>query len=216
MNAAKEPRIVAELGRPETPQESADRRAAAARMRRQNQTFANLIIALLASLAVVALIVIVVVRPDAAEREPVDYRSLSVEADAPVPLAAPALPAEWEANSARYDPSPSDGVANWYVGFVTPDKQFIGVRQGIDANPTWLANQLAGAAPTGSITIGGIEWSVYDRRKAPDAGNRAYALSTVGAVSTFVLFGTAAEDEFAVLASKLAPTIAADHGKDAS
>ena len=66
MSKAKEPRVVAELGRPETPQETVDRRAVASRTRRQNQNFFNLIIALLASLAVVAIIVLVVVRPDAA------------------------------------------------------------------------------------------------------------------------------------------------------
>ncbi len=211
MNAAKQPRVVAELGRPETPQETADRRATASRVRRQNQTFPNLIIALLASLAVVALTVLVVVRPDAAVREPVDYRTISSQADAPVPLAAPILPADWVSNSAVYNGISADGVAHWYVGFVTPEVQFIGMRQGIDANPTWLTNQLEGTAPTSVIAIDGIEWSVYDRRKVKDPGNRAYALSTVGARSTFVLFGTASDEEFTTLATQLAATIAAEH-----
>lgn len=211
MSASKEPRVVAELGRPETPQESADRRAEASLVRRQSKTFVNLIIALLASLAVVAVVVLVVVRPDAAPREPIDYLALSLEADAPVPLAAPDLSAEWSANSAIYTADAADGVANWYVGFVTPAVQFIGMRQGIDANPTWLANELVGMRTTGSTTIAGIEWSVYDRRGVKDAGNHAYALSTVGAKSTYVLYGTATEDEFAILANALAATIAADH-----
>lgn len=211
MSAAKQPPIVAELGRPETAQETADRRANATRVRRQNQNFLNLIIALLASLAVVAVVVLVVVRPDAAVREPVDYRAISLEADAPVPLAAPVLSAEWAANSAVYNGTPTDGVSSWYVGFVTPEEQFIGLRQGIDANPTWLANQLAGTAPTGSTTIDGIEWAVYDRRAVKDAGNRAYALSTAGSRSTFILFGTATDGEFMELATQLTATIAADH-----
>lgn len=210
MSTARKPRIVAGLGRPETPQEIADRRANTSRLRRQNQNLPNLIVALLASLAVVALIVIVVVRPDAAVREPIDYRTISSEAGAPVPLAAPVLSADWVSNSAVYNGKPSDGVANWYVGFVTPQVQFIGLRQGIDANPTWLANQLAGTAPTGSTTIDGIEWSVYDRRNAKDVGNLAYALSSVGAHSTFILFGTASDEEFAELASQIASTIATD------
>ena len=205
------PPVVAELGRPETPQEASERRASASHLRRQNQTLLNLIIALLASLAVVAVIVLVVVRPDAAVREPVDYRAIALHADAPVPLAAPDLSSDWISNSALYDGTPSDGVANWYLGFVTPEEQFIGVRQGIDANPTWLANQLEGTAPTGSTTIDNVQWSVYDRRNANDAGNHAYALSTVGARSTLILFGTASDDEFATLATQLAATIAADH-----
>lgn len=210
MNAAKEPRIVAELGRPETPQESADRRAAASRVRRQSKTFLNLVIALAASLAVVAVIVLVVVRPDAAPLEPVNYRTIAAQAEAPVALAAPELSPEWRSNSAIYDGTPTDGVANWYVGFVTPGEKFIGLRQGIDANPTWLANQLAATPQTGSTTIDGIEWSVYDRRGVKDVGLRAYALSTEGAQSTYVLYGTASDDEFTTLAKKLAATIAAD------
>lgn len=210
MNAAKKPRVVAELGRPETPQETADRRAEASHMRRQNNTLFNLVIALLASLAVVAIIVLVVVRPDAGPREPVDYRSIAVQASASVTLAAPDLSSDWRANSAIYSGGPADGVANWYVGFVTPDEQFIALHQGIDANPTWLANELAGMKATGSTTIDGIEWTVYDRRGAKDVGNRAYALSTVGAQSTYVLYGTASDVEFTTLAKKLAETIAAD------
>ncbi len=211
MSASKEPRVVAELGRPETPQEGADRRAEASRVRRQSMTFVNLVIALLVSLAVVAVVVLVVVRPDAAPREPIDYRAISLEAGAPVPLAAPALSAEWVANSAVYNATAADGVANWYVGFVTPRDQFIGMRQGIDANPTWLANELVGLRATGSTTIDGIEWTVYDRRGTKDVGNYAYALSTAGAKSTYVLFGTAPDDEFATLAKELTATIAADH-----
>lgn len=211
MNAPKEPRVVAELGRPETPQEGADRRAEASRVRRQSKTFVNLVIALLASLAVVAVVVLVVVRPDAAPREPIDYAAISAEADAPVALAAPQLSAQWSANSAVYNASAADGVANWYVGFVTPADQFIGLRQGIEANPTWLANELAGMKSTGTTTIDGIQWTVYDRRGAKDVGNYAYALSTVGTHSTYVMYGTAADDEFETLAKELAATIAADH-----
>src|SRR5690606_28187846 len=56
--------IVAELGRAETPQETAERKAAASATRRTNQTALNLFIAVLASLAIVAFLVMVVVRPD--------------------------------------------------------------------------------------------------------------------------------------------------------
>lgn len=207
MNAAKEPPIVAELGRPETPQEAADRRAAASLERRQHQTLFNLVIALLACLAVVAVLVLLVVRPEAAPREPVDYRTLALQADAPIPLAAPELPDGWYSNSAIYSEKSADGVANWYVGFITPTDQFIALRQGIDANPTWLAQELDGMRTTGSTTIDGVEWSGYDHRAAKDAGNHAFAMSTVAARSTFVLYGTASSAEFEFLAEQLATTI---------
>ena len=211
MNAAKEPRVVAELGRPETPQETADRKATASRKHRQNQTFFNLVVALLASLAVVAVVVLVVVRPDVSSVNPVDYHSEALNSGAPVTLAAPALPSDWWSNRAEYNRTPADGVANWYVGFVTPSDLFIGLKQGIDANPTWLANEVAAAQATGSITIDGIEWTVYDRRGTKDVGLRAYSLSTVAAQSTYVLYGTASDGEFTILAKALAATLAANH-----
>lgn len=210
MNAAKEPRIVAELGRPETAQETADRRAEASLKRRQNNNLFNLVLALIASLAVVVVVVLVVVRPDAAPPEPVDYRTIAADSVAPVALAAPDVPTEWWSNSAIFQGAPADGVANWYVGFVTPSDKFIALRQGIDANPTWLAQELSGMKVTSSTTIDGIEWSVYDRRGAKDVGLREYALTTIANRSSYVLYGTASDEEFAILAKALTGTIAED------
>ena len=50
------PRIVAELGRPETPQETADRKAASSARYRSSKTFRNLVAALLITIAVVAVV----------------------------------------------------------------------------------------------------------------------------------------------------------------
>lgn len=204
--------VVAELGRPETPEEAAERKADASRRHREGQTLLNLSLALVASLVIVLITILVVVRPDPPAREPVDYRSIAAEASAPVALAAPALPAGWAANAATFAESPADGVAAWYVGFLTPKGQFVALRQGIDANATWVSNQLAGRAVTDSTAIGGVTWQIYDHRTAKDVGNLAYAMTATGAgessaTSTFVLFGTATADEFEILAEALAPDI---------
>ncbi|MBB5633780.1 hypothetical protein BKA04_002003 [Cryobacterium mesophilum] len=195
------PRVVAELGRPETPEETAARKAETSRRHREGQTFTNLVIALVVSLAVVLVTVLVVVRPDPPAPPAVDYRTIAAESGSAVPLVVPDLPATWRSNSAVYDGEPVDGVATWYIGFVTPGKQFIALRQGIDANPTWLANQLDTRAETGSATIDGIVWTVYDHRDAKDAGNYAYVMTAASAGSDIVLFGTASDAEFATIAS---------------
>jgi hypothetical protein len=59
----RQPRIVAELGRPETPEETAARKAENSRKHRENQTLRNLVFALLSSLAVVLVLVLVVGGP---------------------------------------------------------------------------------------------------------------------------------------------------------
>lgn len=197
--------IVAELGRPETPRETAERKAEASRRRRANQTTRNLVLALLASLAVVAFLILVVVRPDAAARQPVDYRGTAAQAqpDADQPLLAPELPDGWTANRARWSGAPSDDVPRWEVGFVTPGNEYIGLAQGLGANAAWVDDRLDGERTEGSRSIGGVEWAVLDRRDADDPGNLAYALVAELGGSTVVLAGTADDDEFAVLAEAL-------------
>jgi hypothetical protein len=201
--------IVAELGRPETPQETADRTAASRLAHRTNQSTPNLVIALGASLLVVFLIVIVVVRPDqAGSPKTVDWTAVARDAQqsVPTPLVVPALPKTWSANRAEFVDAKSagDGIASWQIGFLTPSTQYIGLSQGISANPSWVATQLSDKTATGDHNYGGLAWKVYDHRTADHPGNLAYALvSTVGE-STVVLVGTGSDIEFETLATEIA------------
>lgn len=203
-----EPRIVAELGRPETAQETADRKAAASRKHRANQTLFNLVIATIASLGIVLFLVLVVVRPTPEPSPSVDYVSAAAEAQgaSSEPLVVPVLPADWPANAARFENR--SGVLTWYIGFITPSVEFIAFNQGVDANPTWLQDMVDSRAITGTTTIDGVTWDVYDHRTAPNPGNYAYALSTERGGSTFVLHGTASDAEFEALASTIAAEVA--------
>lgn len=204
MSTQRQPAIVAELGRPETPAETAARKAENSRRHRANQTLLNLIFALVASLAIVLVLVVVVVRPESATRSPVDYRAVAADAQGATTeqLLAPALPAGWSANRAEFDKKSQ--VLDWYVGFVTPVGQFIALDQGIEANPTWIAGILEDAAPTGSVTIDGLRWTIYDHRTDQDPGNFAYSMSTTAGASTVILHGTAPTAEFHLLAGAIA------------
>lgn len=203
---AKPPAIVAELGRPETPEETAARRAEYSRKRRSSQTIPALVVALIASFGIVLFLIVVVVRPEPEPAPPVDYAAIAASADADVPLIVPALPPEWTANAARF--APRDEVPTWYIGLVTPGTQFIALNQGIDANATWLDAVVDGVDVTGSTTIDGLTWSIHDNRAEQEAGNHAYALSTELEGSTLVLHGTAADAEFALLAAAIAAEVA--------
>lgn len=198
--------VVAELGRPETAEETWARKDSARRARRQHQTAFNLVLALIASLGIVVFLVAVVARPDGAVDRSVDYQQIAAQADVPgVTLAAPELPASYSANRADYKDKAADGVDVWTVGFLTPDKQYIGLQQGIDANPTWVANQLDQHAATGSRSIGGTKWTVYDRRaEGKDAGNQAYSLVATFGRNTVVLAGTADDASFRKIAAGVA------------
>jgi hypothetical protein len=202
--------IVAELGRAETPSETADRKAAASATRRSNQTTLNLVIALIASLLVGGIIVFSwVSRPAVSQLPPVDYVTIAADAQQAidVPLVVPVLPEGWSANRAEFL-ADADGVQSWQIGLLTPSGQYIGLVQGIDADDRWVTQQTAEAEATDRFEIGGLGWNEYDRRDAEDPGNLAYALVATADRSTVVLGGTATDEEFATLAAAVAAELA--------
>lgn len=201
----KPPRVVAELGRPETPAETAARKAENSRKHRANQTLINLVLALGASLAIVLFLVLVVVRPDGATRPNVNFikDAAGLQSQVATTLAAPVLPSTWKANRDGLS-SGADGIQSWEIGLISPSNQYIGFVQGISANPTWVSNQLEQARATGETVIGGVKWAVYDLRDSASPGNFAYSLSGTIGKSSLVLHGTATDAEFHTLATAIA------------
>ncbi len=205
--AAKPPAIVAELGRPETPEETAARKAETSRRHRSNQTTLNLVVATIASLAIVLILVIVVVRPAPPAAEPIDFATIAAQAQpgADAPLVVPVLPETWAANSARFGNRTQ--VPTWYIGFITPSQQFIAFNQGIGANLSWEDEVLQRAEATGTATIDGLTWTVFDQRDRSGTGNYAYSMSVTTNDSTIVLHGTAPVEEFDLLAAAIAAEV---------
>jgi hypothetical protein len=198
-------RIVAELGRPETPEETAARKAENSRAHRANQTTRNLILALLASLALVLFIVLVVVRPSGDLVKSVNYLTVASQAQSTVTetLAAPPLPKGWTSNDAELK-SDAGKTVTWYVGLITPKQQFIAIEQGIATSDTWFGSLLGKAQPTGHVTIAGVRWTIYDQRGMSGVGNFPYSLAATIGQSHFVLHGSAGNAEFRVLATAMA------------
>ncbi|PJJ62221.1 DUF4245 domain-containing protein [Compostimonas suwonensis] len=203
MSPTKPPRIVAELGRPETPEETAARKAENSRNHRNRQTLNNLVASLLATVGLAIVIVLLVPRNDNPIDRSVDYAAVAVDAQRTVDETAlsPELPGGWSANAAEVRTGGADGIEYWYIGFITPKDEFVGLTQGFDTNPTWLDEQVAGTLPSATTTIDGRQWDVYDNRGSDDVGNVEYALVTQTGADTIVLFGTAGDAEFETLAS---------------
>ena len=210
MARQRPPRVVAELGRPETPEETAARRAENSTKHRQRQTVLNLVLALGASLLLVLVIVLLVPRSDTSMERDIDVAPVAEQAQVASDdeLAVPSLPDGWRANAAELRTSNVDDVTAWYVGYLTPSNEYIGMYQGLDANPTWVAGLLARTLASGTATIDGVEWTVYDNRDSgDDVGNARYGLTTEAGDCTFVLLGTGTPEEFETLATALVPTI---------
>ncbi len=177
----------------------------AAAKRRARQTVNNLVLALIASLGVMLAIVLIVPRDDSNRIKPVDYKSIASQALASSGkmVAAPDLPKGWWANSARWSPQPTDGVQNWYVGFVGPKNQYIGLTQAFNVNPTWLAFQLKNDAKTGTQAVGSFTWDIYEAvepNDPPKTKDFAMVLN-YNFHDTAIIYGVAKRQDFVDLAS---------------
>lgn len=196
---ASGPRIVAELGRPETPDETAARKAESSRVYRSSQTFRNLIAALIATVAVVAVVYFGVPRGTPPAPEPVDVAAAAsvVSSDRDRTVVEPEVPASWRANAARVE----DGA--WTVVYAPP-KGFVRIAQGFDVAEDWPTTLLGGYAPTGTTTVDGITWDVYDL--PGDAGIR-YALVTDAGADTVAVYGSMSAETAQAAAAGLADQI---------
>lgn len=198
------PRVVAELGRPETPDETAARKAENRRLHRVRQTNRNLVYSLLVCLGLVVVIVALVPRGTGPVATTIDYRQLAAQAQRSIsePLLAPAVPAGWNTNAAEL--RVSDRVTSWYVGFVTPGNGYVGYNEGLRANDTWLSDLVNGARSDSVTTIGGHPWRVYDQRgQSQSSGNTQYALATRIGSTYLVTYGTADPQVIRSLAAHL-------------
>jgi hypothetical protein len=136
----------------------------AAAQRRAKQTLNNLLLSLAATVGVMVLLVLAVPRDDSNRVQPVDYVAIAEQAAAETSekLLIPTIPVDWYSNAARYRSSDQDGVANWYVGFVGPNSEFLAMTQGLDVNQTWIQLMLESNKPTGEVLIEGQKWKVFE------------------------------------------------------
>lgn len=190
---AKGPRIVAELGRPETPDETASRKAESSRVYRASQNTRNLVAALLVTLVVVAVIVFAVPRGSAPEREPVDVAAIAQrisDAEERV-VVAPELSDEWVVNRAALDSAGSTRA--WMIVFAPADEDargFLRVAQGFDADEAWPSRVLSGAAPVDTVIVDGVEWDRYELDPSR-TGNISVALAATAGADTILIYGAA-------------------------
>ena len=208
-NTPKKPAISADLGRPETPEETAARRAEQSRLYRARKTINNLIFSLLVTVGLAVVIYFMVPHSEGNPNWAVDYQKVSASAQSTVnsPLVTPNMPSTWKANKAQIRTGTADKVIVWYIGFIPPANTYIGYRQGIAASASWTASVLPDLRSSGTKHIGGLVWTVYDNRSAEHPGNLAYALSTTANGDVFVLNGTASDADFEAIAGQVAAGI---------
>jgi hypothetical protein len=97
------------------------------------------------------------------------------------------------------------GLDVWYVGFVTDENQFIAINQAFEANASWEADVLAGNALAGTVEIAGLVWEIYPTQSPSDPpGTKELAMLLRDPAFTVVIYGTAPDRDFEVLAQAIA------------
>jgi Protein of unknown function (DUF4245) len=179
----------------------------AAAKRRARQTVTNLILALIASMGIMLAIVLIVPRDDSNRIQPVDYKSIAADAStvSAHQVLAPVMPKGWWANSARYNDKPDDGVQNWYLGFVGPKNQYIGLTQAFGINPTWLAYQVKDDAKTGTQAIGSYTWDIYEATQPNDPPKtKDYQMVLkYNKTDVAIIYGVAKPSDFVTIATSI-------------
>ncbi|UWF78074.1 MULTISPECIES: DUF4245 domain-containing protein [Microbacterium] len=203
---SRAPRIVAELGRPETPDETAARKAEASQVYRSSQTFRNLIAALIVTVGVVAVIVFAVPRGEPAPRPAIDLSAVAADVESTMDreVLVPEVADGWRVNAAELD---SGATVVWDIVMVPAKRGFVHVAQAFDADARWAPQVLSGVAPTDAVTIDGREWDVYEVADPSRNANVSYALGTQAGPDYVLLYGSLSPEATAELAESLSPQI---------
>ncbi|PCE14333.1 hypothetical protein AUC47_03620 [Microbacterium sp. SZ1] len=201
--------IVAELGRPETPEETAARKAEFSKAYRSSQTVRGLIAALLATLAIVVVIVLAVPRGEPATEREVDVTGIAADVESSLgsPVIVPELDDFWRVNAAGLT---SGATPVWDVTLAPAaenERGFIKLAQAFGVDSSWAPQRLNGVAPTDTTAIGGIEWDVYSLGDAGAKQNVTYAIGTQAGDDYVLLYGSRSADSTADLAETLVPQI---------
>jgi hypothetical protein len=201
--------IVAELGRPETPEETAVRKAEFSKAYRSSQTVRGLIAALLATLAIVVVIVLAVPRGEPAAERTVDMVGIAADVESSVgsPVIVPELGDFWRVNAAGLT---SGATPVWDVTLAPAsqnERGFIKLAQAFGVDSSWAPQRLNGIAPTDTTDIGGLEWDVYSLGDAGAKQNVTYAIGTQAGDDYVLLYGSRSAESTADLAETLVPQI---------
>lgn len=162
---------------------------------------------MLISLAIVVVVVLVIFalnnKPANENPKAVDY-GMSLEVaqtagviDAQVPRP---VPEGWVATSANYDliSSHPTKIAQWTVGFVTPNNEFVGVRQGNGESEKFIQQMTVNGEAKGQQDVNGQKWTRYT---SPETDNESLVL--IGPKQTTVVTGTVGWEELGRVAGSL-------------
>ena len=172
-----------------------------AKEHRAKQTVNNLLLSLIACVAMVLVVVLIVPRDDSSRIPHIDYKAVAAEAATASKQAviAPELPMDWWSNQAKWSQNPVDAVPKFEAGFVGPNNQYLGMTQAFGVNPTWLALSLKDVVLEKNYSNSGskLVWGIYKTAEVHNpAKTRDIIWITQYENNAVMIYGDASEAEF--------------------
>ena len=120
----------------------------------------------------------------------------AARAQAEYPVLAPVgVPAQWQSTSARFEAA-ADGSTTWFLGYVTPDLQYVAVTQTDGDARTFVQEQTLQGVADGQRSIDGQAWEQY-------VSGEQRSLVLLEAGSTTVVTGTVSYDDLQAFVERL-------------
>ncbi|MFZ9101672.1 MAG: DUF4245 family protein [Pontimonas sp.] len=179
---------------PTTPEEIAQAKAEARRLRRQRQTAKNLVASLVASLGIVLFLVLVVARPSDPVADPIDYTSVGAELEktSGLDLAVPELDETWSAN--RADIRDEAGIEVWRIGLISTSGGFVQVvhviGESVESSTAVPSEGIDDQETLVSDNGVSVTWFTRDRAAVEDAGNDLFVAWSPTSNGLVVVKGT--------------------------
>jgi hypothetical protein len=169
---------------------------------RLRQTVADMVRSLAVVLGVVAIVLLVTWRPQPDPINVIDVapyaQVVTTQATFPA-LRIPASLTEYRPTSARWEPTEnSDGQRVWFLGYVTPNGEYLQISQSATMSDLFVDEQTAGGVAGDVIEIDGQQWQQFE------TDDRRSLVQRDGQVTTIVS-GTQSWDELATSAAILVP-----------
>lgn len=122
-------------------------------------TARDMVLSLLAVLALVAGVVLLVPRPNSTAIEGLDVAAAArgVADRVAFDPVVPDVPAGWTATSAELRDG-TDGILTWHVGYLTDEGRYVGVEQAASWSAEWESILTSGGTTTGYLTVDDRTW----------------------------------------------------------
>jgi hypothetical protein len=132
------------------------------RFLRKNSNWVNMVIAILACLAVVIGILFLAPQPEVDSERVVDYQGIAEQSQesADFKLIVPQIPRGWTSNEATFDRLSDSEYTSWYMSFIGTDDQWVSIEQA-KASENWAKKKTEDAAAAEKVTVGGADFQIY-------------------------------------------------------